>query len=582
MAQPDFFREAFNLLAHNGCIGDPQGEPAYAYLRVSSAGQADEGRSGLPRQIQHCHEIGLQKGVKIPWELVFADDHSGFDFRDRPDLSRLREEYKQPSRRANVIVMEYLDRLSRNADWHQGFLLDEMKEYHLRFIFWKEFTSRVERAVMGAISQEGMEQAKQRMAEGDIYKAKDKRVTARTAAFGYLLVNRYGETSADAKKDSHYALHPSQAPIVQHIFQKIGVEGWSLRRLAKWLDQNFGSMKRKGRWEPRLLWLMIRNPVYYGQFAAHRYTYAKVQAKNQRPGLPTQMVWKKIERPRSEWIMVPVPPLVSKELWDMANRILDKNAGTGRRNAKQPYLLTGLVQCATCGYTYVGGRKIKRKGGKEYLIRFYRDLSKARLMGIFRDVNCPQSQVSCTRLDTAVWKVVSAALLQPQIIIEAMEQQFLSGTNAQLQKEIDYLLREISELEKEDEGLYRAYRAGAFDAVEFAAKREGIKERRRGLEKEKGDLQSRVLTREKFELNKQQVLTQTAILREHGLTVDPPFEIKQSILKLVVDQIKLNVNEGWFEIEGVLRGRFEVNESIVCIPVDRDSLRPRIENWRGR
>lgn len=105
MAKPEFFKEAFDQLAQGGCIGDPNGQPAYAYLRVSSAGQAEEGRSGLPRQILRCHEIALARWLSIPWELVFADDHSGFEFRERPDLSRLREEYKRPQRRANAVVM---------------------------------------------------------------------------------------------------------------------------------------------------------------------------------------------------------------------------------------------------------------------------------------------------------------------------------------------------------------------------------------------------------------------------------------------------------------------------------------------
>ncbi len=101
-----------------------------------------------------------------------------------------------------VYGIEYLDRLSRNVDWHQGFLLDEMKEYHLQVVSRKDFSSRIERAVIGAISQECMEQAKQRMAEENIYKAKDNRVTARVPAFGYLLVDRNGQVSPEAKTAS--------------------------------------------------------------------------------------------------------------------------------------------------------------------------------------------------------------------------------------------------------------------------------------------------------------------------------------------------------------------------------------------
>src|SRR5438105_3767424 len=108
----------FDALATDGYIGDPAGQPAYIYIRVSSEEQAEEGRSGLPRQIQHCHEIAKQHGYKISWDTCFADDHSGFEFRDRPELNRLRREYASPGRRANAVVIEHLDRLSRNSEWH--------------------------------------------------------------------------------------------------------------------------------------------------------------------------------------------------------------------------------------------------------------------------------------------------------------------------------------------------------------------------------------------------------------------------------------------------------------------------------
>lgn len=131
MPESKFFKTEFNALATNDAIGHPGGEIAFGYLRVSSAAQADEGRSGLPRQIMHVHEAALKHGLKIPWDCLYADDDSGFDFADRPELSRLRQEYKSPNRKARAVVIEHLDRLSRNADWHQGFLLDEMKQYGL-------------------------------------------------------------------------------------------------------------------------------------------------------------------------------------------------------------------------------------------------------------------------------------------------------------------------------------------------------------------------------------------------------------------------------------------------------------------
>ena len=117
------------------------------------------------------------------------------------------------------------------------------------------------------------------------------------AAFGYGLVDRLGQRSANAKKDSHYAINADEAQVIEAIFRKIGMEGMALRALARWLDDHTQGVSRKGRWEPKLLSVLIRNPVYKGEFAAHRYTYIKVPAAHQRPNQETKLVWKKIKRP---------------------------------------------------------------------------------------------------------------------------------------------------------------------------------------------------------------------------------------------------------------------------------------------
>jgi hypothetical protein len=36
--------------------------------------------------------------------------------------------------------------------------------------------------------------------------------------------------------------------------------------------------------------------------------------------------------------------------------------------------------------------------------------------------------------------------------------------------------------------------------------------------------------------------------------------VKRNIIKTIVERIILNVNEGWFELEGVIRGRYYLYE----------------------
>src|SRR5262249_32875569 len=137
-------------------------------------------------------------------------------------------------------------------------------------VFWKAFNSRVERAVMGAIAQDGMELARDRMAAGTRQKAMSGRVTAHRPAYGFKLVDSKGVEGPAAKKDSHYAIYEEQAVWVRFIFTSIGIHGKSLRSTANELKSKIPPPRGKF-WRMATLAKMIKNPVYKGQFVAHRF-----------------------------------------------------------------------------------------------------------------------------------------------------------------------------------------------------------------------------------------------------------------------------------------------------------------------
>ena len=55
-----------------------------------------------------------------------------------------------------------------------------------------------------------MEQAKERMMEGNLRKAASGRVTARTPAYGYKLVDAQGKEGQTAKKETFYAINETK------------------------------------------------------------------------------------------------------------------------------------------------------------------------------------------------------------------------------------------------------------------------------------------------------------------------------------------------------------------------------------
>jgi hypothetical protein len=104
--------------------------------------------------------------------------------------------------------------------------------------------------------------------------------------------------------------------------------------------------------------------------------------------------------------------------------------------------------------------------------------------------------------------------------------------------------------------LYQAYKAKAFDAGEFAAKRHTLKERRQYLETEKEKLLKKLSQQNSNEEHKGQILDTVEELKRRAST-ELPFELKRKILLKVVEKITVNTREEWFELEGAISGKFD-------------------------
>lgn len=551
MANPKFFKPAFDELATDGCIGDPNGQLAYAYIRVSHSMQAEDGRSGLPRQIKHVHQVGLKHQLKIPWELVFADDHSGFEFEGRPALTLLRKEYKSPQRRAGVIAIEHIDRLSRNADWHQGFLLDETRKHGIEVFFWKAYSSRIERAVMGAIAQEGMEQAFERQREGTLRKAQRGCVTSKVAAFGFRFVDDNGQEGTKAAREhTHYATDEGRAYAVRYMFNAIAYRGMSSRELLIEVDKLAKTdprflPPRGSAWNERTFVKMLRNPVYKGDFIANRWYREKVIEHDEHGMAKTVM--KNRQRPEEEWIHVPVPAIVDEATWELANYNLYRNKGFAKRNKRYEYLLTELIRCATCGRRYHGWTDNKPRHIQRYMC------STMTLRPAIRELHpCGQTTIRADVIEPAVWAIVANVLLKPDILAQAIDARYSNDQVESIREQIAFLEREIEAKGEEENKLYKAYMAEAYTAQEYAAERQRVIREREVMDAEKAQLELQVMTPEELEEKKRATLQLIEQTLRHIDIHDAPFELKQRVLRLLIDEVRVNVREGWFEMRGTV------------------------------
>ncbi len=153
------------------------------------------------------------------------------------------------------------------------------------------------------------------------------------------------------------------------------------------------------------------------------------------------------------------------------------------------------------------------------------------------------------------------------MLIESLERDYACGHNGSILEQIGFLEREINQRDEDDARLYKAYLAGAFDENEYAAKRRELRESRHRLEEDLHALRAQAMTREDFQGRKRLILAVADQALKSGLVMDAPFDIKQRVIKLVVDKIVLSVNEGWFRMDGMVRGKYELPCTIAYTPV---------------
>ena len=94
------------------------------------------------------------------------------------------------------------------------------------------------------------------------------------------------------------------------------------------------------------------HPAYAGRALSNRTQV--VPARNRKSAmLPVGPGQSHAPRPEEDWIAVPVPPVVSEEVFAQVQAKLDTNQQTALRNTRHEYLLRALVSCGKCGLSCV-------------------------------------------------------------------------------------------------------------------------------------------------------------------------------------------------------------------------------------
>ncbi len=347
------------------------------YCRVSTDEQAKTGYS-LESQVEACKNKLLSLGIVDAKEYI-DDGYSG-EFLERPHLDELRNDLREGY--ITTVIVYDPDRLSRNLT-NQLLLADEIEKSGAKLLFVTgdydaSPEGRLFFSMKGAVSAYEKAKIRERSLHGKRTKAKKGKIVLNNNPYGF---------NWDAE-NSTYIINEEEAKVIRSIYDMCITNHWGTLQIASELMHNSVYNRRGKPFSTMAVYRILTKELYCG-------TAFSSQIQTTKAGQRTR---KTVKRPREEWIPIPVPPIVSRETWEEAQRVVQQNRDLAKRNTKYNYLLRGFIKCGVCGMGMVAGH-VNSNGT---IRRYYRCVKKSSSHYMFTE-RCKNRFVPVEILEDTIW-----------------------------------------------------------------------------------------------------------------------------------------------------------------------------------
>ena len=460
---------------------------AAIYARVSSDAQAEE--QTIDSQVAALREQVAKDNVSLHDENCFFDDGVSGSTLNRPALERLRDTaYVGGFQR---LYVHSPDRLARKYAY-QVLLVDELQKHGIEIVF-------LNRAIGVSPEEDLLLQMQGMFAEYERAKIMErsrrgKRHAATRGSVNVLSAAPYGYryiTRRQGDGQAAYEIDDERAAVVRQVFEWVGRDRLSIGEVTRRLRAaGVKTATNKDWWDRTSVWGMLKNPAYKG-FAA----FGKTRTGPRRPQLRTQRGHSKTPRRTgstydtnaSEQVSIPVPAIVSEELFAAVETQLTENRQRGRESRRgAKYLLQGLVECACCGYAYYG-KPVSRSSAKGKIpYAYYRCVgTDAYRFGGQRV--CDNKQARTDKLDEAVWQDACELLRHPKLLRKEYERRLASPPDSSSQSS---LKKQIVTAQRSVDRLIDAYTDGVLARSEFDPRLERARHRLSKLKEQLAELEN--------------------------------------------------------------------------------------------
>lgn len=551
---------------------------AVLYARVSGDDRKNA-TSGIDNQVKDCQKYAQDRDYEIVG--VFSEEPdkptSGADW--LPEIEKILALAEQGA--FDVLVVREIDRLARNR-FKQLSIELHLEELGLaiEYVIGQYEDSDEGRLFKGMVSEfaEYERNKIRRRLHGGIYN----HVRAGNIKTGGC-ATPYGYDLSEVGGRRMLVVNEFEAEIVQLMFQLRAVKGYAFPAICKYLDEHEIPKPMKGKahkantdkeknlgWSRGTVAGILANEVYVG-----RWYYRKTKrVKN-----PKTKKTKHIPRPKSEWILVNVPSIITDELFQAAQKQGKRNKREKGKQHRHHYTIGGMVKCGRCGKSMSGITTTPNARNKQPTSYY---VCNARLHKKNYGYSCDNPYVRAERIEACIWEYVKTILLDPERLKVELEN-YQAMQSAEVQPFLNLIessQKKLAELQEEKERLIKAYAAGVLSLDELATQKTDLEKQIKDVTKTIAELQSEV---EPNLLSPQDIATiesyEVQIREGANLSDDDP-QLQRQIFKHLHMEVVIDEQEGLQQADvRCVLGQFRLlpnNETGSCINRNNVPLAPGV------
>ena len=502
---------------------------AALYARVSGEQQRDS--HTIASQTEALIAYAERHGYRVTPDMIIEDDGYSGAVLERPGLERVRDLAAEG--RIDTVVVHAPDRLSRRYAY-QVVIIEELARQGVATVFVNAPSMETPEdhllvQFQGMIAEYERAQILERSRRGKRHRARQGDVAVLSGApYGY----RYHKKTQDS--DAFYEIVEPQASVVRDVYRHYSEDHMTIGAIARKLNERgVPTSSGRPRWERSVVWAMLRNPAYMGRACFGKTRTGPRQRVRPLRGSDGFAGRNSVghERPREDWIEIPVPAIVSEESFALAEERLQQNKVFSRRRTRTPSVSQGLVACGKCGYGLY--RTSARTSARK--ISYYRCLGS----DSWRYLNgplCDSRPVRQDLLDDIVWTELVRLLEDPALVSVEIDRRLEAArvSDPNQQREAD-LRHRLIRVRKGIDRLVTAYQEELITIDELRTRTPELRRQEQALHRELQSAVDRAKDRETY-LRLAETLTDfLARLRSSAETLD--IAERQRIVRLLVKEI---------------------------------------------